>query len=167
MKKQIDIEQKKEQYASFMDACKTLVISSKDGNGDPFISYTPYIQLNGKFYIYISRISDHYRFIESNEFIHIMMIADEKGAQNKFALERVRFQCTTENIGNEGHGEIFARFEKDHGKAMMDLLRGLDFSLFELNPRAGRYVVGFGQAFDVDVTGSTFTHVVVDKKDKQ
>lgn len=46
----------------------------------------------------------------------------------------------------------------------MDILRGLDFSLFELTPFEGRYVVGFGLAFDVTIDGKTFKHVVVDKK---
>lgn len=49
---------------------------------------------------------------------------------------------------------------------MMDLLRGLDFSLFELTPLHGRYVVGFGMAFDLDIDAEVFTHVVVDKKNK-
>ena len=47
---------------------------------------------------------------------------------------------------------------------MMDVLRGLDFSLFELTPLQGRYVVGFGMAFDLDIDANVFTHVVVDKK---
>ncbi|MNW11167.1 hypothetical protein D3C71_2085470 [compost metagenome] len=47
---------------------------------------------------------------------------------------------------------------------MMDLLRGLDFSLFEMNPLKGRYVVGFGMAFDIDLDANLFSHVVIDKK---
>ncbi|MEH6940826.1 HugZ family protein [Bacillus sp. JJ722] len=165
MVKQIDIAQKREQYLQFMNKCKTIVISSKDENGDPFISYAPYIQHNGKFYIYISRITDHYKYIEESDLVHIMLIADEQGAANKFALERARFQCTTTNIGNDGHEELFAKFESDHGAPMMGVLRGLDFSLFELTPKEGRYVVGFGLAFDIDLSGEKFEHVVVDKKE--
>lgn len=47
---------------------------------------------------------------------------------------------------------------------MIDLLRGLDFSLFELTPLEGRYVVGFGKAFDVNLLENTISHVVIDKK---
>ena len=72
--------------------------------------------------------------------------------------------CTSNNIGNEGHEEIFELFNTDHGAKMMDVLRGLDFSLFELTPLQGRYVVGFGMAFDLDIDANVFTHVVVDKK---
>ncbi|MGG3891168.1 HugZ family protein [Metabacillus fastidiosus] len=163
MEKQIDIVKRKEQYLQFIDKCKTVVISSKDENGDPFTSYAPYVQYNGKFYIYISIITDHYKFIEANNLISIMMLKDEQDAANLFARERARFQCIAENVGNDGHEEIFAKFENIHGAPMMGVLRGLDLSLFELTPKEGRYVIGFGQAFDIDLTGDKFEHVVVDK----
>ncbi|WP_042352910.1 HugZ family protein [Bacillus massiliigorillae] len=163
MVKQIDLAQKKEQYLEFINTRKTIVISSKDNNGDPFISYAPFVKHDGKFYIYISKISDHYQYIEENDLIHIMLLADEHGSSNLFARERARFQCTSENLGNEGYEEIFTEFENIHGKPMMGVLRGLDFSLFELVPQEGRFVVGFGQAFDIDVLGERFLHVVVDK----
>lgn len=164
MVKQIDMVQKKEQYLQFMDKYKTAVISTKDELDNPFISYAPVVLHEGKFYIYISKITDHYKFIENNDLIHIMLIADETDSPNLFARERVRFQCTAENVGNDGYEEVFAKFVAKHGAPMMGVLRGLDLSLFELTPKEGRFVVGFGQAFDVDVTGERFEHVVIDKK---
>jgi putative heme iron utilization protein len=102
--------------------------------------------------------------MESNEYVDVLLIADESATANKFATERVRWSCTSVNIGNEGHDNIFALFNNDHGTKMMDMLRGLDFSLFEITPLQGRYVVGFGMAFDLDLEANVFTHVVVDKK---
>lgn len=166
MIKQINIDKKKEQYLQFVDKCKTVVISMQDEHGHPFVSYAPFVQHEGKFYIYISKISEHYKYIEANGSISIMMLADEQDAPNLFARERVRFQCTATNVGNDGYEEVFAKFDEDHGKPMMGLLRGLDLSLFELTPKEGRYVVGFGQAFDIDVSGEKFEHVTGDKKDK-
>ncbi|PJN87449.1 HugZ family pyridoxamine 5'-phosphate oxidase [Bacillus sp. mrc49] len=163
MVKSMDVSAKKEQYVRFINKCNTMVISSKDANGDPFISYAPFVQHEGKFYIYISKISDHYQFIEANHLISIMLLADEQSSTNLFALERVRFQCTAENIGNEGHEVIFSKFAENHGAPMMGVLRGLDLSLFELTPTDGRYVIGFGQAFSIDLPGDKFEHVIVDK----
>lgn len=162
--KQMDTATLKQKYQDFSANRKTLVLSTLDENGHPFVSYAPYVKYDGKMYIYISRISDHYRYVEENEQIYVMLIADETGTPNLFARERARFACKTANLGNEGHEEIFALFNEAFGQKMMDMLRGLDFSLFELTPLEGRYVVGFGQAFDVDVTGEKFEHVVVDKK---
>jgi len=163
MQKQLNIETFKQKYVDFINETKTIVISTKDRNGDPFISYAPFVKHEESFYIFISKISDHYQFIEDNENIYIMLIADESKSPNLFARERARFQCTSENIGNEDQEEIFDKFEQIHGLPMMNMLRGIDMSLFKLTPSEGRYVIGFGAAFDVDLAANKFAHVVVDK----
>lgn len=164
MKKPVDIEKNKENYLQFIANRKNLVLSLIDDEGKPFISYAPFVRKEGKLYIYISKIADHYRYAENNDFVDVLLLADESATNNKFATERVRWSCTANNIGNDGHEDIFELFNADHGEKMMDLLRGLDFSLFELNPLQGRYVVGFGMAFDIDVDANRFNHVVIDKK---
>ncbi|WP_088042228.1 HugZ family protein [Bacillus sp. EAC] len=164
MQKQLNIDSLKQKYFDFLNESKTFVISTKDRNDDPFISYAPFVKHDDRFYIFISKISDHYQFIEANEQIHIMLLADESKSPNLFARERVRFQCTSENVGNENKEEIFAKFEEIHGAPMMNMLRSIDMSLFELTPTSGRYVIGFGAAFEVDLSGNRFDHVVVDKK---
>ncbi|QJD84509.1 HugZ family pyridoxamine 5'-phosphate oxidase [Cohnella herbarum] len=164
MKKPVDVEKNKENYLQFIANRKNMILSLIDDEGKPFISYAPFVKKEGKFYIYISKIADHYRFMENNDFVDALLIADESATNNKFATERARWNCTSQNIGNEGHDEIFALFNESHGAPMMDLLRGLDFSLFELTPLRGRYVVGFGLAFDLDIDATFFNHVVVDKK---
>ncbi|WP_239615321.1 HugZ family protein [Cohnella mopanensis] len=164
MKKPVDVEKNKENYLRFIEDRKNVILSLIDDEGKPFISYAPFVKKDGKFYIYISKIADHYRFMENNEFVDALLIADESATNNKFATERARWSCTSSNIGNDGHEDIFELFNVIHGEAMMKLLRGLDFSLFELVPLHGRYVVGFGLAFDLDVEANLFNHVVIDKK---
>lgn len=164
MVKTIDLEKNKEKYLQFVANKKNLILSLLDEEGKPFSSYAPFVKKDGKLYIYISQIAEHYGHMERNEYVDAFIIADESSTANKFATERVRWSCTPKNIGNEGHDEIFELFNADHGAKMLDVLRGLDFSLFELTPVQGRYVVGFGMAFDLDIDANVFTHVVVDKK---
>lgn len=164
MKRPVDVEQNKENYLKFIEDRKTMIISMLDSEGQPFISNAPCIRNDGKFYIYISQIADHYNYIENSKYVDVLLIADESATNNKFATERARWKCVPKNIGNEGHEELFDKFKEQHGAATVNLLRTLDFSLFELTPLTGRYVVGFGMAFDVDVDGDRFIHVVVDKK---
>lgn len=166
MKKTIDIEKNKEKYLTFVQQKQTLVLSMLDDQGQPFTSCAPFVQTDDKLYIYISEVAEHYHFLEKNERIDVLLIADEADSNNAFATERARWNCTVKNIGNDGHEDIFHSFHEKHGKAMVDMLRNLDFSLFELTPENGRYVIGFGLAFDVDITGDTFVHVVVDKDNK-
>ncbi|KAA0942105.1 heme iron utilization protein [Sporosarcina sp. ANT_H38] len=164
LKKPVDLEKNKEKYLQFVASRKNLILNLLDDNGKPFSSYAPFVKKDGKLYIYISQIAEHYNFMEKSEYVDAFLIADESATVNKFATERVRWSCIPNNIGNEGHDEIFELFNTEHGAKMMDVLRGLDFSLFELTPLQGRYVVGFGMAFDIDIDANVFNHVVVDKK---
>lgn len=167
MKKPVDVEKARENYLTFINDRKNCILSLIDNDGKPFISYAPFVKKDGKLYIYISQIAEHYGYMESNDFVDVLLIADESATNNKFATERVRWSCTALNIGNEGNDEIFALFNEAHGEKMVDLLRTLDFSLFEMEPQQGRYVVGFGMAFDIDVEANLFQHVVIDKKKEQ
>ncbi|KZE51644.1 heme iron utilization protein [Brevibacillus parabrevis] len=157
--KAMDQEAMKVQYQTFAAGMKTLMLSTIDEHGTPFISYAPFVKHNGNFYIYISKIANHYRYLEEQPGVDAMLIEDESKTANLFARKRARFVCTARNIGNTGHDEIFAQFEQRFGKSMMDMLRGLDFSLFELEPSEGRYVAGFGQAYDIDLAADKFVHV--------
>lgn len=160
--KQLDLEISKLQYLKFTDSLKTLMLSTVDGDGKPFISYAPFVKKDGKLYIYISRIANHFRYLEANPAVDVMLIEDESATDNQFARQRARFICTAVNIGNEGRDEIFELFGERFGKQMIGVLKTLDFSLFELTASAGRYVAGFGQAFDIDLAADTFEHVARD-----
>lgn len=164
MKKEIDLAEQQQAYQTFLQTQKTIMISSITEEGAPLISYAPYILNEGKLYIYISRISDHHASIQRSESIHAMLIADEVNSSNLFARERLRFVCRPQLVEEATHEPIFRKFEEKFKKPMIDLLRGLDFSLFELTPLEGRYVVGFGKAFDVNLLENTISHVVIDKK---
>ncbi|MEG0381460.1 MAG: pyridoxamine 5'-phosphate oxidase family protein [Kurthia sp.] len=164
MAKSIDLEKHRQNYKVFLEGQKTIMISSLDPEGEPFLSYSPFVFDDGKFYIYISKITEHYHYINAHPKVTIMTIADEVNSPNLFARERVRFQCEATIVEESEYERVFDKFNERNGKPMMGVLRGLDFSLFELTPNEGRYVVGFGLAFHVDVKAEQFSHVVIDKK---
>lgn len=166
MRKEIDLEKYKVMYRNLLKRKHTAVLSFVDEDGKPFSSITPIITKDNKFYIYISRIAEHFKLAENSDYIDVLIHADESETKNKFATERVRFSCTPRNLGNKGHEDIFRLFDESFGESTMKLLRRLDFSLFELRPEEGRYVVGFGLAFDVTVDVEKFEHAVVDKNSK-
>lgn len=164
MQKQIDLEGIRKNYKAFIENKKSLMLSFVDEEGNPFSSIAAFVQVDGKFYVYVSKIAEHYSLLEHAPFVDVLFVADESVTKNHFATERARWQCVPKRLGNEGYEEIFAKFDEVHSVNMMKLLRTLDFSLFELAPSKGRYVIGFGKAFDIDVAEDSMTHVVIDKK---
>jgi len=165
--KVIDIEQTRKNYLAFTEGLKTIMLSTVDEAGNPFISYAPHVKHNGKLYIYLSRIANHYRYMEAHPTVDVMFIEDESQSANLFARQRARFVCSAQNVGEEGYEEVFELFAESFGKNVISMLRTLDFSLFELTPTQGRYVAGFGQAFDIDLAADRFEHVARDGHDEK
>lgn len=126
---------------------KTLIISSIDGDINPKISYSPYVFMNNKFYIYISKVAEHYKNIINNNKVSIMIIEDEKDSKISFARNRLSFSGATSKI--EDNEEVLNLFRAKHGKEIMDMLVKMDFNIFEIEVHKGRLVKGFGKAFDV------------------
>lgn len=162
-----DISTIKKQYVDFIHDVKTLIISTIDETGKPFASYAPFVKHEGKLYIYVSQIAHHYHYMNERPEIDVLLIEDEASTSNLFARQRARYACHARNLGNEGHEAVFQLFDAQFNASLMKMLRGLDFSLFELTVVNGRYVVGFGQAFDVDLEGENIVHVTVDKKEER
>lgn len=151
---------------TLLDKQKTLIISSLDNDNKPRISYSPYVLEGDKFYIYISKIAEHYHNIVNNPEISIMIIEDEQDVDITFARERVSFTGKARIL--KENEEIIEKFSKRQGKSIMDMLVSLDFDVFEIEVIEGRLVKGFGKAFDVKVVDGEFVTelVKIDKDHK-
>ena len=157
--KPMDLYVLKENYQQLVGGMKSIFLGTIDGEGNPFLSYAPFVEHEGKVYVYLSRIAEHYQNMEKNAAVDVMLIADESSSKNIFARERARFKGQAANVGNEGYEAVFEKFTQRFGAPTFNMLRTLDFSLFELTLANGRYVIGFGQAFDVDFAGEHFDHI--------
>lgn len=129
---------------------KTLMISTRGLDGEPAISYAPFVQVEGKFYIYLSKAAEHYHNIEKYMRVAIMMIQDEADTQMQFARERLSFKCNAKKL-EIVDDSIWNKFDERFSAGMMNALRGLDFDMFELEVLEGRLVQGFGKAFNIKV----------------
>ena len=129
---------------------KSLMMSSLTEKGEPFISYAPFVKVGEKIYIYISRAAEHYYNISSNPHIAIMLIEDESEAKTIFARCRVSFNATATKM-EDVPASIWEAFEEVQGKEMLQVLRKLDFDMFELELHTGRLVKGFGKAYNIQL----------------
>ena len=130
----------------------TLLLSSLD-NHHPELSYAPYCcDQQGRFYVYLSGLASHSQNLERHPDCSVMFIADESDSRNLFARERLSYRCRAERIEPQApdHSIQLDQLQQRFGE-VMTLLRTLpDFQLYRLTPLSGRYVVGFGRAYDVD-----------------
>ncbi|RDE22953.1 HugZ family protein [Motiliproteus coralliicola] len=134
---------------------QTLLLSSLNGSL-PELSYAPYCcDDQGNFYIYISQLASHTENLKQHPQCSAMFIAEEQGCRNLFARERLSFSCRAELIEPQDgdYAPRLEQLEQQFGEVVR-LLRTLpDFCLFRLCPLEGRYVAGFGRAYQLDPVG--------------
>ncbi len=148
--------------ARLLEEMRSLQLSTIGPDGIPHCGYTPYLhRAPGSFYIFVSQLAAHTRHLLANGTVAIMIIADEQSTSQIFARARVSYLCEAIRIPPDSpeFTSLLDDYQQRHGK-MAGLLRQLpDFILFQLQPKSGQFVMGFGKAYAL--TGdhlSTFEH---------
>ncbi|NLA50561.1 MAG: hypothetical protein GX860_00260 [Alcaligenaceae bacterium] len=128
---------------------KTVMIASLNADNSPLISYAPFVEKEGAFYIFISYLAEHTPNLIERPQASVMLTADESTTANLFVRGRVRYEveCTVIERDNTLFDEVLVDLEQRQGK-MVSLLRTLgDFYLIRLQPTVGSLVVGAGAAY--------------------
>lgn len=144
--------------ADLQQRCGSLVMATLSEGGRPHCSYTPFCLEGADYLIFISELAAHTRNLLAHPKLDIMLIQDESDASQLFARNRLTLSCTASTIfaENPEYTALLDKFQNRHGKTV-ELLRQLpDFHLLRLTPQAGRFVMGFGQAYEL--TGDKLDH---------
>jgi putative heme iron utilization protein len=157
-----ELEDFSKRYHELLASQQTLLLSTASANDVPDISYAPFVRdHSGLFFIYVSEMACHTANLLDNPQASILFIRPESESRNLFARERAVFNCSLKEIVRDT--EIYTnRIKALHDKfgEVVSVLRSLsDFHLFSLRPESGRYVVGFGRAFAINVNDGTLRHI--------
>jgi putative heme iron utilization protein len=117
----------------------------------PEVSYAPCIWQDNACYLFLSDLAQHTHNLKQNPAISLMMIEDESRSRNMFARRRLVLQGTALKIERSDplFKPVIAEFHHRFGE-VMDLIEPLqDFNLFQIKPESGRFIKGFGQAFEL------------------
>ena len=139
-------------FLRFKSSIKTMSLSTLTDTGQPNISYAPFVtDDDGFFYVFLSQLASHTQDLLNQPVASIMLMEDEQNSRQLFARQRITYHCAINIIqsGYKTYDEILNNFESSFG-SIIPLLRNLpDFILFKLSPTEGRYVEGFGKAYEL------------------
>ena len=145
----------------FLEDVKSVNISTLDEKGNPFSSYAPFIKVEGKYYVYISRMAKHTSNLKRKNICSLFFVEDEISCSNIFARKRAMVQCDSKIIEQDSDEETnkLSQFKTKFGDDMINMLKGMkDFHVFELTPFYGEAVFGFGKAYNLG--GKDFSEFV-------
>ncbi len=139
-----------EEIKVLLSATKSLMLSVSSLNA-PIASYSPFALVDGAFYILVSELAEHTHALRAVHNASVLIIEDESLSGNIYARRRLQYDVSVLPISRQDCvWELAARaLQNRHGEIVDQLLQLNDFYMFELRPVTGRYVKGFGQAFEL------------------
>lgn len=141
------------EYEKFPAEFTSIIISTVNKQGIPHASYAPFVMDDDKnIYIYVSGLATHTQNIQNHPFVNVLFIDDEIKTQQIFARRRLNFDCTANLIARETEKwqEVVDKFEIRFGELITTLRSLPDFRILQLTPNTGRFVIGFGAAYNIN-----------------
>lgn len=143
-----------DEIAQFKKEFGSILIASINKEGNAICSYAPLMQIENRAYIYISEVAEHFHSITANPSkIEVMFLEDECKAKSVILRKRLKYRANARFI--ERNSEEFEKALNSLESAMggaggIKTIRQMsDFHLIELQLGFGRFVKGFGQAYDI------------------
>lgn len=131
--------------------CQTLQLATVDAEGNPNVSYAPFVINHGEYQVLISTVARHARNLQAVPKVSLMLIDDECKSREIFARRRLTFDAESrlvERDSTEWQSAIAALTQR-YGEIVTGLSEMGDFKLFSFKPTHGLFVKGFGKAFEV------------------
>ncbi|MBU6228485.1 MAG: pyridoxamine 5'-phosphate oxidase family protein [Cyanobacteria bacterium REEB459] len=140
-------------YQNLSNQLQSLILATVNADGSPQISYAPYVMDEiHQIYIFASGLAGHTANLLRGGEVSVLLIADEAQSAQIFARQRLTYQCTVQPVPRDSAlwSRVSDRFLDRFGDIIETLLSLGDFQIFQLSPRGGRFVMGFGAAYEVD-----------------
>lgn len=147
----IDDASIRDTYQNLRDGFDTVLLATVGKEGVPEASYAPYVIINGRYYVYVSELAAHTGNMLTTGKVGLLFIENECDAKSLFARRRLASRADVVEISRSGveFGQVLEAFTDKFG-AIIDTLRDLqDFRLMQLTPSSGRFVSGFGRAYNI------------------
>ena len=164
----LSLEEVLAHFHNFNHRFNSLILGTINADGDADTSYTPTLQQDGKFYVFVSELAAHTKNLLRHPNASILLIEPETEA-NLFRRQRSMIRASVRWIGREEDewSSLLDRYEQVLGKMMRNLRSLQDFHLFELTPLEATYVRGFGQAYKISGNQLASINHIRDRKHGQ
>jgi putative heme iron utilization protein len=155
------LAQAQQAYATFLDSFRSVVLATISPAGRPHASYAPFVRDEARsLYCLVSGMADHSANLQASGRACALFVEDESAAAQIFARRRLTYDCRAEFLATDdaARADVARRFTERFGGIAQQLLAMPDFRAVRLVPESGRFVIGFGEAFEV--RGSDLSQLV-------
>ena len=145
------LEDARQEFLSLRNQSNSAQLATLDDSGHPEASYAPLVWHEGVCYLYLSQLASHTRNLQRNPALGLLLVEAEAGVRNPFARRRISLQGQVLAIDRDSDlfRQVLAVFRQRFGEVMATIEPLPDFHLYRVELRSGRFIRGFGQAFDL------------------
>ena len=127
---------------------ESIVLATITEDGHPYTSYAPFVKVDNKLYLLISKIAKHYTNLTNHPEASVLLIDDEAKTKNIFFRKRLSYFVHT-SIG-EPTEEITQAYIHQFGEFAAQLFQ-MDFVVVTCTIQYGNVIVGPGKAYKLDL----------------
>lgn len=143
---------------SLFNSTHTLSLATLSEDRLPEASLVPFLYYDDQFWIFVSQLSSHTQHLLKQRKGSALIYANEAEPKNYFSIERVSFLFDVA-VEEKNREQILDLMSAKLGDTV-SLIRQLgDFYLLSLRPQQGRFIAGFGQAFDIEFPDLSLRHI--------
>ena len=155
------IKPKAPKIEELIEKTQSVILGTVDADGNPNSSYAPFANVNGSFQVLVSFMAKHTKNLRDQKNVSVMLIEDETAHKQIYARNRLTLDCEAVLVetGSEFFHQSVKALEERHGNIVKMLSELNDFVLFDLQPKSGSYVNGFGSAYSVNSDLTINEHV--------
>jgi len=134
---------------------KTVLMATSTVDGDPEISYSPFVVVEGRLHVLLSDLSLHTHNLKTNPRASLLFIENEQDALKLHARKRVTYKATVTRIDRETDEwrAVLEAMQNRFGEIMTVLESLPDFHLFSMQTDCAVLVKGFAEAHTVPCEG--------------
>lgn len=160
-KSHLQEEEIKIEINDFIRKFKSVILGTVTEDGEPNVTYAPFLRFRGDDYIFISTTGDHFDNLKNNGKLEVLFIEDEEKSKMISARTRVRYKAVAEFLErNAQFEEIMDEFQQKD--SLIKMTRTMkDFYLVKLKLIKERYIKGIGKAYDIAENGE-IKHITQD-----
>ncbi len=142
-----------QEIKDFMLSFNSVCLATLSPHAEVVCSYAPFVSTEFGNFIYISEASEHFANIKAHpNNLEVMFLEDESKAASVILRKRLRYRTKANFIlRGEFFDKIYDEFERQTGGGggIKTIRTMLDFHLVQLEFLTGRFVKGFGQAYNI------------------
>ena len=150
-----DLSSECREYLALRERCHGAMLATLEDDGLPSASYAPMVWLDGDGYLFLSDLASHTRNLRRCPSLGLLLIEGKDSSANPFARQRITLQGEARIVdrADRSFAPVLAEFHRRFGQVMSVLESLPDFHLFRLQLQRGRYIRGFGQAYELSGEG--------------